>query len=121
MRSDVEESLTRLKRETLDLVRVYHPDVYTPIDETMGALIELKSAGKIRQIGLSNFSPAQILKAQTSLRDIPLATLQPDYSLLNRDIEREIVPLCQRLGSDIISYSPLADWRHHLVESYPGG
>ena len=111
VRSDVEASLTRLKRETLDLVQIHHPDVHTPIGDTMGALMDLKSAGKIRQIGLSNFSPAQILEARTALGDTPIATLQPDYSLLNRDIEREIAPLCQRLGIDIISYSPLAGGR----------
>ncbi|MEM7366588.1 MAG: aldo/keto reductase [Pseudomonadota bacterium] len=117
VRLDVEESLRRLNRDTLDLVQIHHPDVYTPIDETMGVLLDLKAAGKIRQIGVSNFMPAQIENAQQALGETPIATLQPDYSLLNRYIEREIVDLCQHKGIRIISYSPLA---HGLLAKSPG-
>lgn len=111
VRWEVEQSLVRLKRDALDLVQVHHPDEHTPIEDTMGALLDLKAQGKVREIGVSNYSPTQIVTARDALGDIPLATLQPDYSLLNRHIEDEIVPLCQRLGIDIISYSPLAGGR----------
>jgi aryl-alcohol dehydrogenase-like predicted oxidoreductase len=108
VRWEVEQSLERLNMDTLDLVQIHHPDVHTPLAETMGALLELRAEGKIRHIGVSNFSPDQILAAQLVLGDVPLASVQPEYSLVRRSIEVALLPLCilKRIG--VLAYSPLA-------------
>lgn len=108
VRWEVEQSLARLRVETLDLVQIHQPDVQTPIAETMGALLDLRAQGKVRHIGVSNFSPDQVRAAQEALSDVPLASVQPDYSLANREIEAALLPLCieQRIG--VLAYSPLA-------------
>ena len=95
VRWEVEQSLQRLQMECLDLVQVHHPDVDTPIAETMGELLALKAQGKLRYIGVSNFSAEQVLAAQAALGDEPLCSLQSDYSLLRREIEAELLPLFQ--------------------------
>lgn len=108
VRWEVEQSLQRLGRQTLDLVQVHQPDVHTPIDETMGALLEMRAAGKLRFIGVSNFSAEQVIAAQNALGDVPLVSLQPEYSLLRRGIESELVPLCVERDIGLLCYSPLA-------------
>lgn len=105
---EVEQSLERLQLESLDLVQIHHPDELTPLHETMGALLDLRSAGKLRHIGVSNFSPAQIRQAQQALGDVPLASLQPEYNLVRRQIETTLLPLCIEQNIGVIAYSPLA-------------
>ena len=105
---EVEQSLERLQLETLDLVQIHQPDEDTPLDETMGALLDLRSAGKLQHIGVSNFSIQQINKAQRALGDVPLASVQPEYNLLQRQVESELIPLCSKDDIGILAYSPLA-------------
>ncbi len=105
---EVEQSLERLQLETLDLVQIHQPDEHTPLNETMSALLDLRSAGKLRHIGVSNFSPAQVKKAQQALADAPLASTQNEYSLVRRQIEAELLPLCAAQNIDVLAYSPLA-------------
>jgi aryl-alcohol dehydrogenase-like predicted oxidoreductase len=108
IRRDVEESLARLRVDYLDLLQIHHPDVDTPIEETMQALVALRREGKIREIGVSNFSAAQIRAAQAALGDVPLVSTQPELSLLRRDAERAVLPTCRELEIGVLAYSPLA-------------
>ena len=102
---EVEKSLTRLQTDWIDLYQVHWPDVDTPHEETMGALVELKEAGKIRHIGVSNYSVDQM---RESLKYAPITSNQPNYSLLERSIEKESVPFCMEKNIGVIAYSPLA-------------
>lgn len=107
VRHEVEQSLARLGLETIDLVQVHWPDPTTPIADTIGALVELRCEGKLREIGVSNFSVAELEEAQRALGDVPLASDQPKYSLVARDVEREILPWARVHEVGLIVYSPL--------------
>jgi aryl-alcohol dehydrogenase-like predicted oxidoreductase len=104
---EVEQSLERLGVETIDLVQVHWPDPKTPISDTMGALLELRAQGKLRAIGVSNFSVEMMNEAQRVLGDVPLASDQPKYNLVGRDIEREILPFARAKNVGVLVYSPL--------------
>src|SRR5262249_47348034 len=107
----VEASLKRLKTDYIDLYQVHFPDPNTPIEETLRALDELVRDGKVRAIGCSNFSAAQINNAlDTSARvgTAAFATCQDEYSLLVRKVERELVPLMLKRGLTLLPYAPLA-------------
>ncbi len=107
----VEASLKRLNTDYIDLYQLHFPDVSTPIEETLGALDDLVSQGKVRYLGNSNFSGWQIADADWQARNGNLnrfVTAQNLYSLLDRRIEREVVPACQRFGLGILPYFPLA-------------
>lgn len=108
IRRDVEESLARLRCETLDLVQVHHRDHQTPIAETMGELVRLLSEGKLRAVGVSNFSATELVEAQSSLGDVPLASTQNDYSLIERSPEKELLPAARSIDAGLLAYSPLA-------------
>ena len=102
---EIDHSLERLDTDYIDLYQVHWPDVETPQAETMGALLEIQKQGKIRHIGVSNYSVEQM---QDCLKVGPLVSLQPEYSLLQRSIEKEISPFCLIHDIGIIAYSPLA-------------
>ncbi len=107
----VEASLTRLKTDWLDLYQVHHHDLLTPIEETLRALDDLVRAGKIRYIGCSNFSPAQIVEAQWTARHHNLnafASAQDEYSLLRRGLDAEHIPTLEHYGLGLLPYFPLA-------------
>ena len=107
----VEVSLKRLRTDTIDLYQIHFPDPGTPIEETLRALDDLVHQGKVRYIGCSNFSAWQACEAVWTSRTLNLAsfvTIQMEYSLLVRDIEREVVPFCQAYQIGIIPYYPLA-------------
>jgi aryl-alcohol dehydrogenase-like predicted oxidoreductase len=101
----VESSLRRLKIETIDLYYAHRVDPTTPIEETVGAMADLVRAGKVRYLGLSECSPESLRKACAVH---PIAALQNEYSLLTRDVEKEILPLTQELGVTFIPFSPLS-------------
>ncbi len=107
VKHEVEKSLVRMGIETIDLLQVHWPDPKTPIAQTMGALLELRAAGKVREIGVSNFDVTQLREAQAGLGDVPLASTQPKYSLVARDIEKDVLPHCAREKVGVIVYSPL--------------
>jgi aryl-alcohol dehydrogenase-like predicted oxidoreductase len=107
----VHTSLRRFRSEYVDLLQIHRWDPNTPIDETLRALDDLVRQGKIRYIGCSNFSAWQLTRALwTSDRHgwTPFVSVQPEYSLLVRGIEDELVPACQAFGIGIIPYFPLA-------------
>ena len=107
IRVEVDRSLARLGAETIDLVQVHARDVETPVAETMGALEELLHEGKVRAIGVSNYSPAEMREAQASLKSVPLASTQSQYSLLDRKIEAGVLPLARESGIGVLAYAPL--------------
>jgi aryl-alcohol dehydrogenase-like predicted oxidoreductase len=102
---ELEASLRRLGTDHVDLYITHWQDPTTPVAETMGALLDLKRAGKIRAIGASNLTPAD-LSAYLAVGG--LDAVQEQYSMVHRDIEAEIVPLCVQNGVSILSYSSLA-------------
>jgi aryl-alcohol dehydrogenase-like predicted oxidoreductase len=99
-----DESLTRLGIDTIDLYYQHRVDPDTPIEETVGAMAELVTAGKVRYLGLSEASAATIRRAHAVH---PLAAVQSEYSLWTRDPEREVLPACRELGIGFVPYSPL--------------
>jgi len=101
---EVEESLKRLRTDYIDLLQLHWPDNTTPISETMEALETLIQQGKIRAAGVSNYSVAQI---QEAAKTIELASNQVSYSMLNRNIEQELIPFTTANNIGIIAYSPL--------------
>ena len=106
-----EASLKRLKTDWLDLYQVHRHDPLTPIEETLRALDDLVRAGKVRYIGCSNFSAAQMTEAQWAARHFNLnafISAQDEYSLLKRDLERENLGMMQNYGLDLLPFFPLA-------------
>ena len=99
-----ENSLRRLKREVIDLYYIHRVDSSVPIEETIGAMAELVSQGKIRYIGISEASPATIRRAHAVHA---LAAVQTEYSLWTRHVEKEVLPTIRELGIDLVAYSPL--------------
>lgn len=107
VRLEVERSLERLGVERIDLVQVHAHDPSTPVAETMGALRELRDEGKLRAIGVSNYPVAALEQARVALGEVPLASDQPGYSLLTRDIERDVVPWAREHEVGLVVYAPL--------------
>lgn len=105
LKKAVEGSLQRLGVDVIDLYYAHRIDPKVPVEETVGAMADLVKEGKIRFIGLSEASPASIRKAHAVH---PIAALQSEYSLLTREVEQEILPLCRELGITFIPFSPLA-------------
>lgn len=109
--AEVEESLRRLRTDWIDLYQIHYPDPKTPIEETLGALDELVKSGKVRYIGCSNFSAAQLEEAHTTAHKQGRASFvssQDEYNLLVRDIERELLPLLEKYHMSELPYFPLA-------------
>jgi aryl-alcohol dehydrogenase-like predicted oxidoreductase len=107
----IEGSLQRLRIERIDLYQYHQPDGTTPIAETLATLDELVREGLVGVIGCSNFTAAELEEAERTAREQGLArfvTLQNRYSLLEREIEAEVAPACERLGVSILPYFPLA-------------
>jgi aryl-alcohol dehydrogenase-like predicted oxidoreductase len=111
IRLGVEASLRRLGTEWIDLYQLHCWDARTPLDETISTLDDLVHEGKVRYVGASNFTAWQLMKALgiAALRGWePFVSLQPEYSLVTRDIERELLPLCRSEGLAVLPWSPLA-------------
>ncbi|HLV57270.1 MAG TPA: aldo/keto reductase [Natronosporangium sp.] len=107
----VEASLRRLGTDWIDLYQMHSPDPGTPIEETMAALDDLVRAGKVRYVGHSNFAAWQVADAAWVARTrglTPFVSAQNHYHLLHREVERELVPACQRFGLGVLPYFPLA-------------
>jgi aryl-alcohol dehydrogenase-like predicted oxidoreductase len=104
-------SLRRLRTSVIDVYQMHEPDERTPLDETLGALNELIDAGKVRYIGSSNYSAELIEAADRVARErglTPFVSAQNRYSLVERDIEDDVLPACERLGIGMLPYFPLA-------------
>jgi aryl-alcohol dehydrogenase-like predicted oxidoreductase len=106
----VEASLRRLDTDHIDLYQVHEPDPATPIEETLAALDDLVRSGKVRYLGNSNFAGWQIADADWTARaagQTPFISAQNQYSLLHRDVEREVVPACEHFGLGLLPFFPL--------------
>jgi aryl-alcohol dehydrogenase-like predicted oxidoreductase len=110
IRQAVEDSLKRLATDRIDLYQLHQPDPETPIADTLGALNDLIRAGKVREIGCSNFSAEQIRQAAAAVEPgaVRFVSVQNEYSLLHREPEREVLAECERQGQAFIPYFPLA-------------
>jgi len=124
----VEASLRRLGTDRIDLYWLHAPDAATPIGETLEALDRLITAGKVREIGCSNFSATQLDEAAVVAADRGLhrfVTVQNEYSLLQRGPEAEVLPACARLDMCLVPYFPLASGlltgKYHRGEDPPAG
>src|SRR5207244_12092096 len=104
MRSDAHDRLRRLQTDTIGLYQLHRPNPDPDIDEGWSTLAKLKSEGKLRYIGVSNFSVEQMERAR---KIAPITSLQAPYSLIKRDIERDILPYCQEHNIGVIVYSPM--------------
>lgn len=105
MKTALEASLRRLKIETIDLYYAHRIDPNVPVEEMVGAMSGLVKEGKVRYLGLSEASVESIRKAHAVH---PISALQSEYSLLTRDVEKNILPLCRELGITFIPFSPLS-------------
>ena len=117
MRKAVEASLARLRTDVIDLYQMHFPDPKTAVEETLGALAELVSEGKVRAFGCSNFTGAMI--------DPRFATAQNEWSLLVRKAEADVIPACEKHGVAQLPYFPLASGmlsgKYHRGEPLPAG
>ena len=109
VRTALEDSLTRLGTDRVDLYQLHAPDPKTPIAETIGVLAELVAEGKIREFGCSNFSAAMLVEAAAATPSGPgFVSVQNQYNILSREPEDEVLPECARLGMAFLPYFPLA-------------
>jgi aryl-alcohol dehydrogenase-like predicted oxidoreductase len=124
----VEASLRRLRTDVIDYYWYHQPDGVTPVAETLETLDGLVRSGTVRAIGASNFSAQQIEEADAVARDrgfTPFTAIQNNYSLLDREAEREVLPTCERLGLGFVPFFPLASGlltgKYHRGEPAPAG
>jgi aryl-alcohol dehydrogenase-like predicted oxidoreductase len=110
VRRAAEDSLKRLRTDYIDLYQLHQPDPQVPIADTLGALNELVTAGKVKEIGCSNFSAEQLDEASRATKPgaARFVSLQNEYSLLHREPEGSVLPACQRLALGFLPYFPLA-------------
>ena len=108
LKTSLEKSLRRLGLSYVDLYQVHFPNGRVPISETMGAMEDMIDAGKMRHVGVSNFSLPQIKEAQSALHKSQLTSVQLPYNLTDRKIEGDILPYCQKEGIALMAYYPLA-------------
>lgn len=101
---EIEDSLRRLRTDHIDLYQVHWPDPKTPMEETARALEKLVKDGKVRALGVSNFSPAQMDEFR---KFAPLATIQPPYNLFEREIEQDVLPYAIKNNLAVLAYGPL--------------
>jgi aryl-alcohol dehydrogenase-like predicted oxidoreductase len=109
--AECEASLVRLKTDYIDLYQIHRPESATPIDETLRALDDLVRSGKVRYIGTSTFGAWQVVESLWASKELGLnrfVTEQPPYNILDRRIERELVPMAQTFGIGLVPWSPIA-------------
>jgi aryl-alcohol dehydrogenase-like predicted oxidoreductase len=120
LKAACEASLRRLKTDVIDLYQLHRPDPNVPIEESVGALAELKAAGKIRAIGLSECSLDLLERA---IKVAPIATLQSEFSLWTRDVQAEILPWCKQHNVGFLPFAPLGrgflTGRYRSTENIP--
>lgn len=104
IRKEINDSLRRLQTDYIDLYQFHWPDPNTPVEDSWGTMVDLQKEGKVRFIGVSNFDVSLLDRC---IKIAPVQSLQPPYSLLRRDIEKEILPYCLKNGIGVIVYSPM--------------
>jgi diketogulonate reductase-like aldo/keto reductase len=121
LRASVDASLHRLGIDTIDLLQLHQPYPAIPIQETMDAMADLVDVGKVRFVGVSNFSVAQLEEAQRALPKYPIVSNQVRYNLIDRTIEKGLLPYCQANHITVIAYSPLARGLNRIQDCDPHG
>lgn len=116
-----DRSLQRMGVDWIDLYQVHWPNASIPIEETMSAMDSLVEAGKVRYVGVSNFSVAQLKEAQKALTRATVVSNQVEYSLVKRDIEDDLLSYCQENGVTVIAYSPLAEGLRNILDRDKAG
>lgn len=104
MRRAIEQSLTRLRTDHVDLYYLHRPDKSRPIEETIGAMAKLVAEGKVRAIGLSEASSENVRRGA---KVHPIAAIQTEYSIFTRDVEQNVLPAITEAGASLVAYSPL--------------
>ena len=108
LRRSVDASLMRMGIETIDLLQLHYPNPAISIAETIGAMRDLVTAGKVRFIGVSNFSVAELGAARKAAGECAIVSNQVRYNLIDRTIEKDLLPYCRANGITVIAYTPLA-------------
>ncbi len=114
-------SLRRLNVDHIDLYQLHEPSYSVPIEETMEAMEKLVDLGKIRFIGVSNFSVTELKRAQKAMRKQPIVANQVRYNLADRTIETDLLPYCQANHVTVIAYSPLGRQLRRILDCDPKG
>src|SRR5215472_3280677 len=114
-----EASLRRLGIDTIDLYQLHWTNATVPIAETMAAMEELVQQGKVRFLGVSNFGVRDVLEAQAALKRNKLVSNQMRYSIIDRTVERQVLPFCQQHQLTLIAYSPLGHSFRNVLEADP--
>jgi aryl-alcohol dehydrogenase-like predicted oxidoreductase len=105
IRKEVEDSLRRLQTDYIDLYQFHWPDPETPVEDSWTTMAQLQKEGKVRFIGVCNFSVAELKRCMAIA---PVQSLQPPYNMLRRDVEQELLPYCGKYGIGVVAYSPMA-------------
>jgi len=105
LRKEIDDSLRRLNVDVIDLYQIHWPDPNTPLEDSLAELSKIKDSGKFRYLGVSNFKPSLMDKVREVF---DLVSLQPQYSLLHRDIEQEVLPYCRHHNIGVLGYGTLA-------------
>jgi len=121
LRKSVDTSLRTMGVDIIDLLQLHEPNPSIPITETMGAMAELVDAGKIRFVGVSNFSVEQLKEAQKELSKYPIVSNQVRYNLIDRTIEKDLLPYCRANHVTVIAYCPLARGLNRVRDCDPSG
>lgn len=116
-----DESLLRLRTDRIDLYQLHWPNRAVPIGETMAAMEELVDQGKVRFIGVSNFSLRELKRARAAMRKHPIVSNQVRYNLIDRHIESDLLGFCRSNAVSIIAYSPLARGIPNILARDPRG
>lgn len=121
LKKSVDASLRKMGIDVIDLLQLHEPNPSIPIVETMGVLTDLVDAGKIRFVGVSNFSVEQLKEAQKTLTKYPIVSNQVRYNLIDRTIEKDLLPYCQANRVTVIAYCPLARGLNRIRDCDPTG
>jgi diketogulonate reductase-like aldo/keto reductase len=116
-----DRSLRRLRTDHIDLYQLHEPNDAIPVEETLGAMEDLVDAGKVRFIGVSNFSVADLRRAQRAMRRHPIVSNQVRFNVADRAIAADLLPYCQASGVTVIAYSPLGRRFRDLLDWDPRG
>jgi diketogulonate reductase-like aldo/keto reductase len=108
LKRSVDSSLRRLRIDAIDLLQLHEPNSSVPIEETIGAMTALVDAGKVRFLGVSNFSVSQLQEAQAASKKYRIVSNQVRYNIIDRTIEKDLLQYCQTNEITVIAYSPLA-------------
>jgi diketogulonate reductase-like aldo/keto reductase len=121
VRKAADDSLRRLGVDHIDLYQLHEPNHRIPVEETLAAMEDLVETGKIRFIGVSNFTVAELQRARRAMRKHSIVSNQVRYNLVDRTIERDLLPYCEANGISVVAYSPLARGLSHILDCDPRG